>query len=195
MSEEGGDSSQDVPGIGSDARQIVEEACLRFRQDLRVFLLGVLRDVSLADDALQRTAVRAIESCQAVRKETIRGWLFRVALNEARQLKRTQRQNARVHQKFSEQVSETQSSYLNNKSGWWHESEILRDDVNRLVQTSLEKLPDEHRVVILKRIYEGLTFAEIADQLGQPLGTVLTWMRRGLSRLREDSRLRDIWVE
>lgn len=199
MSEAGGDSSHDVPDIGfadsAAARRLVEEECIRLSRELRAFLLGVLRDVSLADDALQRTAVRAIQSCEAVRKDTVRGWLFRVALNEARQLQRVRRQDNRVRQKFGEQVAETQSAYLANKSDWWNESGVLREDISRLVRASLEKLPEEHRQVIQKRVYEGLTFAEIAADLGQPLGTVLTWMRRGLSRLREDSGLRDLWVE
>ena len=198
MSETGGDSSNDVPCAGSDdreARRLVEEACVRFHQDLKAFLLGVLKNSALADDALQRTAVQAIQSSGSVRAETVRGWLFRIALNEARQLQRASRRDQLVRQKFAERVSEAQSSYYIQKNDWWTESGVLRDGLSDKVQRSLEKLSDEQRTVIQKRIYDGLTFAEIAEQMGQPLGTVLTWMRRGLSRLREDSGLRDLWTE
>lgn len=199
MSETGGDSSNDVPCAGPEsdqaARRIVEEACVRFHPDLRAFLLGVLKNSALADDALQRTMIRAIQSCASVRSETVRGWLFRIALNEARQLQRASRRDQLVRQKFAERVSEAQSSYYIKKNDWWTESGVLRDGLSDKVQRSLEKLSDEQRTVIQKRIYDGLTFAEIAEQMGQPLGTVLTWMRRGLSRLREDSGLRDLWTE
>lgn len=198
LSETGGDSSNDVPCVGSDdqkVRWLVEDACVRFHQDLRAFLLGVLKNSALADDALQRTAVQAIQSFRSVRVETVRGWLFRIALNEARQLQRANRRDQLVQQKFAEQVSEAQSSYAIQRNDWWTESGVLLEGLGDKVQSSLAKLPDEQRTVIQKRIYDGLTFAEIAQQMGQPLGTVLTWMRRGLSRLREDSGLRDLWAE
>ena len=55
---------------------------------------------------------------------------------------------------------------------------------------SIVRLPPEYQEVVRRRMYDDQTFAEIAEQMKQPLGTVLTWMRRSLLRLKEDSQLR-----
>ena len=47
----------------------------------------------------------------------------------------------------------------------------------------MERLPVEQRRVIRMRIYEDKTFAVIAEELGAPLGTVLTRMRLALRKL------------
>lgn len=188
-----------MPNAGSKhreaVRKTVEEACVLYHSDLKAFLLGVLKNSSSAEDALQRTVVRALESCASVRLETLRGWLFQIAFNEARQIQRTARRDAKVREKFAEYVSETAAAYSTGRADWWTESGVLLDGLVPAIQASIGKLTEEQQIVIRKRIYEGLTFAEIAEQMNKPLGSVLTWMRRGLSRLREDSGLRDHWTE
>src|SRR4030095_15596315 len=48
----------------------------------------------------------------------------------------------------------------------------------------LEELGEEQRRTILSAYYEGLTHEELALRLGKPLGTVKTWIRRGLANLK-----------
>jgi RNA polymerase sigma-70 factor (ECF subfamily) len=46
-------------------------------------------------------------------------------------------------------------------------------------------LEEKQRRAISLAFFEGLTHAELAEKLGQPLGTVKTWVRRGLIKLKE----------
>ncbi|HEY9398181.1 MAG TPA: sigma-70 family RNA polymerase sigma factor [Burkholderiales bacterium] len=54
----------------------------------------------------------------------------------------------------------------------------------RALRGCLEALEARQRQAILLAFYEGLTHTELALQLRQPLGTVKTWVRRGLERLK-----------
>ncbi len=172
-------------------RSVVENACVQWQVDLKGFLLGVLKNRDLAEDVFQKTAIRAIESAEAARPETLRGWLFQIALNEARQLLRQKKREIQHHERHAEQVpSEYAERHVNVGAQWSLNLGLVGDETVKAVQRSLVRLPQEQQEVIRRRIYGGQTFAEIAEQMQLPLGTVLTWMRRGLLRLREDSQLR-----
>jgi RNA polymerase sigma-70 factor (ECF subfamily) len=56
------------------------------------------------------------------------------------------------------------------------------------VRSAVMELSEIQREVIEKVYFEGLTQQEIADQLGEPLGTVKARVRRGLAKLRETFR-------
>lgn len=54
-----------------------------------------------------------------------------------------------------------------------------------IVSRVLSKMDPEHRKVLAMSLYEGYSHSEIADELAMPLGTVKTWVRRGLIHIRE----------
>lgn len=58
----------------------------------------------------------------------------------------------------------------------------LEEDFTRL-ENCLEELSQDHRKAILLSYYQGFTHSELATRLNSPLGTIKSWIRRGLSQL------------
>jgi RNA polymerase sigma factor (sigma-70 family) len=156
---------------------VVATLYLDYADDLRAFLVGVLRDRDAAGEALQATFTKAMEAGHTARRETLKGWLFRVAYNEAMAIRRRQK----IHTKSLEKLG-------------WHrtrEQERPDDNVSRgetisKVRAALDVLSEEQKEVVRLRIYEEMTFAAIAECLDLPLGTVLTRMRLALKKLQRE---------
>jgi len=171
----------------AEIRNRVEQACVEFERDVKAFLGGVLRDVHLVDEAFQKTVVKAIEASASVDPSKIRGWLFQIALNEARGLRRVSLRQGRLHKAVWESLppsssDETQDALL----------KLVSLEERAAVRTALSRLSEDYREVVIRRIQNGQTFAVIAEEMDKPLGTVLTWMRRALNELRESEELRQL---
>lgn len=171
----------------AENRRLVEQACVEFERDLRGFLLGVLRDRDLADEALQRTFVKGIEASDAVDPATVRGWLFKIALNEARELKRVTARQNRLHKAVWETLP-TGAAIDEQDAAFY----AVTEEQKLAVQEALLRLSDDFRDVVIRRIQRGQTFAKIAEEIDRPLGTVLTWMRRALIELGEMTEIRNL---
>jgi RNA polymerase sigma factor (sigma-70 family) len=158
-----------------------------YERDLRAFLNRVLRDSQLTEDAFQQTVVKAIESSSAVDSTKIRGWLFRIALNTARDIKRKVEQEKRSQRTVHELVSARPPGNVHDAV-----AHLITKEEQQLLQQALNRLKPDHREVVICRIQQEQTFVEIADELNRSLGTILTWMRRALSELREMNIIRSL---
>lgn len=182
----------DPADIPENHRKAVENACIQLQPDLLLFLTGILRNHHLADDAWQRTVVLALQSSHTARIPTLRGWLFQIALNEARKILRENRKLPALSDpdNFAEFGPSAIPQSLHSLAT--PDSRIISDETSKVVQECLKTLPPEQQEVIRQRVYLGRTFSEIAADLKLPLGTVLTWCRRGLLRLKDDPRMKDL---
>lgn len=146
-------------------------------ENLRRLVVGILRDHGLADEVLNTVFERLIERSGSIRID-VRGWLYRVASNEAIQVKRKQARERRAV---------TQTAWMNTglDGDGRAEVQLVRDETVADVRQAIEELPEAQQQVVRMRIYENKTFAVIAEELDVPLGTILTRMRLATERLQK----------
>ncbi|MEK6236210.1 MAG: RNA polymerase sigma factor [Planctomycetales bacterium] len=145
--------------------------------ELRCFLLGLVRDADLANEALQAAFAKAVELGHTSREETRKAWLFRVAMNEAFAIRR----RANLGQEVTRKIAWTART-TDDETPDVH---LTRYETVERIRAALEILPKEQQQVVRMRIYDEKTFAVIAAELGAPLGTVLTRMRLAMRKLKQ----------
>jgi RNA polymerase sigma-70 factor, ECF subfamily len=105
-------------------------------------------------------------------------WLSGIARHRAIDAIRSKRERARTREQNIEQmVIHDPSSGPEAEAG----RAVLRD----AVRSALSELPQSQRQAVELAYYGGLTRVEIADRLGEPVGTVKTRLRLGLLKLRD----------
>jgi len=144
---------------------------------LRAFLMGVLRDSELAQDALQAAFTKAVELGHTAREESLKSWLFSVAYREALAIRQREAIDRRALLVLAT---------LLHHSDETPEQSLAQCDRIQEVQNALQRLIPEQQIIVQKKIYEEKTFAVIANELGIPLGTVLTRMRAALKHLQRN---------
>lgn len=113
-------------------------------------------------------------------------WL--ITLTRSRAIDRLRSRGVRAQ--VGESFDSPSAAQVADKSPGPFESQADQE-VRQLITTALGSLPPAQQQAIELAYYEGLTHMEIAARLNQPLGTVKTRIKLGLSKLRES--LRDCW--
>jgi RNA polymerase sigma-70 factor (ECF subfamily) len=146
--------------------------------DLLARLFRVLRNWEDARDAAQTAFLRCWrwrDRLYSVRD--LRAWLFRVGLNAALDLRRQVEVRRAV-------PLDALGDTLPARSGAPAVDELLHRERLQLLKDALHHLRPAEREVFVLRQDVGLSYDEIADLRGQPVGTVKTLMRSALRTLR-----------
>jgi RNA polymerase sigma-70 factor (ECF subfamily) len=153
-------------------------------QALFAFLLNFTRDEADTRDVLQELFVklaRQPDVLASARDE--RAFLLRLAHNAAIDLMRRRGTRDKHHEQFgAEQVSTFAPA-----------SDPDEAEFRRELSFALAELPSDQRAVVHLKLWEGLTFEQIAATLEIPLNTAASRYRYGLDKLR--ARLRPLYDE
>ncbi len=144
-------------------------------------IVGIVRDGSIAEDLTQETFLRVWNRIHAF--EAGRGalgpWLLAIARNRA--IDHLRSLSARMDRNAYElDVREHPSLFVDM------ERDVLNTDHARIIRKAIATLSASQQKVIELAYYEGLSQTEMAERMGEPLGTVKTWVRTALRHLREE---------
>jgi RNA polymerase sigma-70 factor, ECF subfamily len=138
----------------------------------------VLRDAHAAADAGQEAFLQAFHRLGELRQPELFGvWLLRIARREAIRLARRRAREA------STSLDEAGTEPPLEHDGEAGVAQRLSADAHELLM-AVARLPEHERVVVALRYLEGHSVAEVAAQLGRPVGTVTKQLSRAIKRLK-----------
>jgi len=142
----------------------------------------LIRSPADAEDVVQEACLRALRFFDGFRGGDSRAWLLKIVRNTCYSWVKKNRPT-----ELSDEFDETV-----------HGSEVLGTDAeaklvsranSEQVRKALETLPAGFREVLVLREIEELSYREISDVTGVPLGTVMSSLSRARQRLREELRI------
>ena len=137
-------------------------------------------DEHLADDLAQQAFLNAYLSLSRFRGEArFSTWLYRITVNLCRMHLRRQKLLLLEEEEEAEALPDRDCGPMERA-----DQTTLRDTLEK----ALPRLPWRQRQAVALFYLEGVSYPEIAEILGVPLGTVKAWISRGLQRLRQSLR-------
>lgn len=160
--------------------QALAELYDRYGRMAYSLVLRVVRDQAIAEDLVQETFLRVWNRVHSIDsgKGALGPWLLAIARNRAIDYLRS----SAGRERNSVEWDEADHSPLYREM----ETELLISDQARRVRVAMEKLAPHYRTVMELAYFEGLSQSEMAVRMGQPLGTIKTWVRTALQSLRDE---------
>jgi len=159
------------------------EKAVRFEQALLPHLDAAFnlarwltRNSQDAEDVVQEAYLRALTFFDSFHGEDGRAWLLAIVRNTCYTWLRTNRP-AHLKEGLDEEHHQAESNAP--------DPEMLQigSADREMIHKALEELPAEYREILVLREMEGLTYKQIADIIGTPLGTVMSRLARARKRL------------
>ena len=144
----------------------------------------VIGNGDAAADACQEAFLKAYQAIKHYRGGSFKSWLLRIVTNTCYdQMRYKSRRPATSLEDMVENSDHAGDKLVNGSER--PEESILRGELSDLIQLGINHLPDDQRVVLVLSDVQGFSYQEIAEIVGQPLGTIKSRLSRGRQRLRD----------
>jgi len=176
-----------TPSVNSDL-QLVERTVagdqrayellvIKYQRRIERLIGRMVRDVDLVQDIAQATFLRAYRALHQFRGDAqFYTWLYRIAVNTAKKtlmdLKRDPLITESALRSAVDDDDETSVMTRELTTDDTPETLLAAQEVAQAVNTALQALPQELRQAVTLREIEGLSYEEIAQAMGCPIGTV-----------------------
>ena len=132
------------------------------------------REQSMAEDIVQESFIKAYQKLASFEgRSSFKSWLFQITVNTAKNKLRAQHRD----------LLNIEDVHIGVDPG--AESGLLQNDLKNLIQLEVEKLPEKQKLSLKLRIFEDLSFKEIATIMGCPYDTAKANYRHALLKLKE----------
>jgi RNA polymerase sigma-70 factor (ECF subfamily) len=157
--------------------QAVSDLYDKYGRLVFVVILRIVNNPGVAEDLVQETYLRAWNRAPGLDEKygSVGPWLMSIARHCALDYRKS------GQAQMAAQADADEESVLAASI----ENQLMCSDQERILAAALQQLSPHQRTVLKLAYYEGLSQDAIAQRMGQPLGTVKSWTRTALAKLRE----------
>ena len=134
---------------------------------LRRYARALTRDSETADDIVQDTLVRALRSEHLFHEGDVRAWLYTILTNLNRNRLRSLSRRPTLTP-----IKDSDAAMIGPDTG------------SRDIARALDDLAEDQRAALLLVVLEGLTYREVAEVQGVPIGTVMSRLARARMQIK-----------
>lgn len=146
----------------------------------------MLSDEDAAADVTQNAFLSAYRSLDTFRGGSFRAWVMRMVTNACYdELRRRKRHPTTSLEPLNEDDEEIESPVWLADDAPSPEARLEQVELEHALQTCLQGLPEEFRLVVLMVDIEGFDYQEVSETLGKPLGTVKSRLARARLKMRD----------
>jgi RNA polymerase sigma-70 factor (ECF subfamily) len=144
----------------------------------------VMGNQDAAADVCQEAFLKAYKAIQQYKGGSFKSWLLRIVTNTCYDHLRYKRRRPATPLEDLVENPDDHSDKLISDDIDQPEEQVLQGELKALIQTGINQLPEDQAIVLVLSDVQGFSYQEIADIIGQPLGTVKSRLSRGRQRLR-----------
>ena len=145
-----------------------------------------IQDTHLAEDIAQEAFVKAYKSLKSFREESaFYTWLYRITANTAKNYLKSKKRKKEYSESELFSVDTENLDIFDIPGGDSPEEILAANNLRDVILESLSNLPEDIRTAVSLREFEGLTYEEISEVIGCPIGTVRSRIFRGREEIQE----------
>ncbi len=168
----------------SGDREKFSELVKRHQKSLLRMCIRFTKSTEVAEDIVQETFIKAFKKLHLFEgRAAFKSWLFQIAMNTAKNKMRSARDHANID---DVQIS----------TGAGMEIDLIKENLKALLLKGVEALPKKQKIALQLRIYEDLSFKEIAEIMECPYDTAKANFRHAIINIKKtlkQNELLDHW--
>jgi RNA polymerase sigma-70 factor, ECF subfamily len=163
-----------IDEVRGGQRASFSELVKRHQRGLLRLSMRFMKDLDISQDVVQEAFIKAFEKLHLFEgRASFKSWLYQIAVNTARNKLRESRYDYSNIDDVQLSVSATA------------EKGLVHSAVSEIIQEQVDRLPFKQKTALVLRVYEDMSFAEIAEVMECPYDTAKANYRHALMKLRE----------
>ncbi|MFC7297000.1 RNA polymerase sigma factor RpoE [Herminiimonas aquatilis] len=170
-------------------KKAFELLVIKYQRKLMRLVSRLVRDQAEAEDVVQEAFIKAYRALPQFRGDSaFYTWLYRIGINTAKNYLVTQGRRAPTSTEADVEEAETFDDGERLRDINTPESLLATKQIAQTLNVAMDELPEELRMAITLREIEGLSYDEIAESMGCPIGTVRSRIFRAREAISEKLR-------